>query len=159
VDECLQMVDPPMRARQLQVERDLAADAPWALADARRLRQCVLNLLTNAAKYTVPTGTVRITLEGTADGAVSLSVWNRGEGLTPEQLLQLYQPFNRLGRDGDREDGTGIGLAITRQLVERMGGHIVATSAAGEWALFSLTLPGAGKFLSDPPPQSPDQGS
>ena len=149
LDSCLQMVDAPLRARGLQVARDVAPGLPAVAADALRLRQCVLNLLTNAAKYADAGSTVRIRAAVDADDTVTLSVSNRGEGLTPEQLEQLYQPFNRLGRDDGRVDGTGIGLAITRQLIERMGGRITATSAVGQWVTFSLTLMQDGKVPTE----------
>ena len=63
--------------------------------------------------------------------------------MTPQQLERLYEPFNRLGRDASHGEGTGIGLAISRQLIERMGGRDQATSEAGAWAQFSVTLPAA----------------
>jgi signal transduction histidine kinase len=71
---------------------------------------------------------------------VVLWVWNEGVGMTPEQLARLYEPFNRLGRNASHGEGTGIGLAISRQLIERMGGHIEAESEAGAWARFTVTL-------------------
>ncbi len=67
-------------------------------------------------------------------GTVELRVWNSGAGMTPPQLERLYKPFNRLGRDASHGEGTGIGLAISRQLIEHMGGQISATSEAGAWA-------------------------
>lgn len=146
VDECLLMVDAQVTERGLRVGRAYASGCPAVIADTRRLRQCVLNLLSNAIKYNVPAtsttqGQLRVGVEDSGDGNVLFSVWNTGPGLTAEQLQRLYEPFNRLGRDAGPEQGTGIGLAITRQLVERMGGRIEALSEPGVWMLFTLTLP------------------
>jgi PAS domain S-box-containing protein len=144
ISDCVQMVDTQVRERGLHVERSIDTPSAWALADPLRLRQCVLNLLSNAIKYNRPGGTVRVGLA--ADGAkhLSVSVWNTGDGLDSAQLQRLYEPFNRLGRDAGPEGGTGIGLAITRQLIERMGGRIDAAGAPGEWARFTLTMRSAG---------------
>ncbi|HEY0818780.1 MAG TPA: ATP-binding protein, partial [Rhizobacter sp.] len=105
-----------------------------------RLRQCVLNLLSNAIKYGLDPGRVRVSARRTADGEVALAVWNAGVGMTPEQMARLYEPFNRLGRNASHGEGSGIGLAISRQLIERMGGGIEAESEAGAWARFTVTL-------------------
>jgi signal transduction histidine kinase len=89
---------------------------------------------------------VRVTLHRAEAGALQLAVWNSGSGLSDAQLARLYEPFNRLGRDAGAETGSGIGLAITRQLIESMGGRIEARSQQGAWAEFTLTL------RSAPPP-------
>ncbi len=141
LNDSLAMVDTQLRERELAVQRELAPALPQVLADPLRLRQCLLNLLSNAIKYSNRQGTVRVGARATGSGMVELSVWNSGAGMTPSQLEQLYEPFNRLGRDASHGEGTGIGLAISRQLIERMGGEIVATSAAGAWARFTVTLP------------------
>lgn len=143
LEDSLAMVDTQLRERQLSVQRDIDPAAPRVMADALRLRQCLLNLLSNAVKYSHPQGVVRVGVRAGDPGRVELWVWNSGSGMTPQQLEQLYEPFNRLGRDASHGEGTGIGLAISRQLIERMGGQIDATSEAGAWARFSVTLPAA----------------
>jgi PAS domain S-box-containing protein len=140
LDESLAMVAVDARERGLTLVRDPDPALPRVAADPLRLKQCLINLLTNAVKYNRAQGTVRVGMRTVGGGEVELQVWNSGPGLTPQQLQRLYEPFNRLGRDGSHEAGSGIGLSITRQLVERMGGRIVATSVAGEWALFTVTL-------------------
>jgi PAS domain S-box-containing protein len=140
MEDSLAMVDTQMRERQLTVVRELAPELPRVQADPLRLRQCLLNLLSNAIKYSHPRGTVRIGAQVLPDGRVELWVWNSGAGMTPQQMERLYEPFNRLGRDTSHGEGTGIGLAISRQLIERMGGEIAATSEAGAWARFGITL-------------------
>ncbi|HEY0817563.1 MAG TPA: ATP-binding protein [Rhizobacter sp.] len=140
VDDSLAMVQTQVDVRRITVEREIPAALPRVQADPLRLRQCVLNLLSNAVKYGQDDGLVRIGARPTADGRVTLWVWNIGVGMTPAQLARLYEPFNRLGRNASHGEGTGIGLAISRQLIERMGGHIEATSEAGAWAQFSVSL-------------------
>ena len=139
-DEAVTMVAGDAAERGVQVERVFDATLPAALADPLRLKQTVLNLLSNAIKYGAAQGQVRLTLARADNGAVRLSVWNTGPGLSAGQLERLYEPFNRLGRDRGGEPGSGIGLAISRQLVEGMGGRIEARSEQGAWAEFTLTL-------------------
>ena len=122
---------------------EVALDRQNLRADARRARQIFTNLLTNAIKYNETGGTVRVGARATRRGGVELIVWNSGIGMTPEQLARLYEPFNRLGRDTSHSEGTGIGLAISRQLIERMGGSIEASARTGEWAQFCVVLRGA----------------
>ncbi|MBL0729182.1 ATP-binding protein [Piscinibacter sp. HJYY11] len=140
VDDSLAMVRAQIDARSISAECDLPPGLPRVQADPLRLRQCVLNLLSNAVKYGHDQGRVRVSARETADGHVTLSVWNIGIGMTPQQLERLYEPFNRLGRNASHGEGTGIGLAISRQLIERMGGRIEATSEPGAWAQFNVTL-------------------
>jgi signal transduction histidine kinase len=139
-DEALAMVAGDAGQRGMHIERAFEPALPLALADPLRLKQSVLNLLSNAIKYGAPGGTVRVTLHRAEAGALQLAVWNSGAGLSDEQLARLYEPFNRLGRDTGAEPGSGIGLAISRQLVESMGGRIEARSQPGAWAEFTLTL-------------------
>ncbi|MBC7954790.1 MAG: PAS domain-containing protein [Cytophagales bacterium] len=143
LDDSLAMVDTQLRERQLTVHREIDPALPPVMADPLRLRQCLINLLSNAVKYSDSQGTVRVDAHTGGNGMVALSVWNSGVGMTPQQLERLYEPFNRLGRDASHGEGTGIGLAISRQLIERMGGQITATSEAGAWAQFTVTLPTA----------------
>ena len=143
LDESLAMVDTQLRERKLAVLREFDTGLPQVMADPLRMRQCLLNLLSNAIKYSEEQGTVRVGARSTGAGSVELWVWNSGAGMTPQQLERLYEPFNRLGRDASHAEGTGIGLAISRQLIERMGGQIVATSKAGAWAQFSVTMSAA----------------
>ncbi|MBT9525779.1 MAG: PAS domain-containing protein, partial [Rhizobacter sp.] len=124
LEDSLAMVDTQLRERQLRLERDFDPAVPPVMADPLRLRQCLLNLLSNAIKYSHPQGAVRVGTRAAAGNRVELWVWNSGAGMTPQQLEQLYEPFNRLGRDASHGEGTGIGLAISRQLIERMGGQI-----------------------------------
>jgi signal transduction histidine kinase/CheY-like chemotaxis protein len=111
-------------------------------ADPVRLRQVLINLLSNAIKYNRQEGWVLV--EATATGGqVRLRVQDSGRGMTAEQLQQVFEPFNRLGVETEGIDGTGIGLAIVRASMERMGGRIEVESVAGEGSCFTLVMDAA----------------
>ncbi|MDP1902107.1 MAG: PAS domain-containing protein [Rubrivivax sp.] len=113
-----------------------------ATADATRLRQVLLNLLTNAVKYNRAGGTVII--ESLQRGTeVRIRVSDTGQGMSESQLAHLFEPFNRLGREGDASEGTGIGLAIVKALVEHMGGTLHVQSSVGEGSVFEVRLAAA----------------
>ena len=112
-------------------------------ADATRLRQVLVNLLSNAIKYNRSGGAVMTGAAVTADGEVAISLQDTGIGMTSAQLAALYQPFNRLGREATGRPGTGIGLVITKKLVEMMRGRIEVSSVPGEGTRFVVTLRGA----------------
>ncbi len=102
------------------------------VVDATRLRQILLNLGSNAIKYNVQGGWVRIGAQRVAPDRVRIAVEDSGIGMSAEQMEHLFEPFNRLGRERMKIPGVGLGLVITRELVERMGGSIrVAAGAAG----------------------------
>lgn len=117
---------------------------PLVLADPLRLRQVLLNLLSNAIKYNRPNGTVRISLLHSGDQA-GLLVSDTGRGIDPEFLPRLFKPFERETPGHAAVGGTGIGLAISRQLIECMGGEIGVDSSLGKGANFWFRLPRASK--------------
>lgn len=149
----IERVDPQLVVRQVcdivrpQAEAagvTLRAPEPTAglgvVADRTRLRQVLLNLLTNAIKYNRPGGHVLVELRQTPDG-VALSVHDTGLGLPKDRMAELFQPFRRLGREETAIEGTGVGLAVSRRLAEAMGGRIEAHSVEGEGSTFTLHLP------------------
>ena len=109
-------------------------------ADPARLRQVLANLCSNAVKYNRPAGELRLRAVARDAGQVRIDICDTGEGLTPEQLSHLFEPFNRLGREAMNVNGTGIGLVISRQLVTLMGGTLEASSELGVGSCFSVTL-------------------
>jgi len=111
-----------------------------AIADPTRLRQVVLNVVTNAIKYNRPEGAVHVDVFIRGDRAV-IEVLDTGIGMTPRQLDQLFEPFNRLGREGHGIEGTGIGLALSRQLMQLMNGDVEVTSEPGHGTRILLSLP------------------
>ncbi|NIC40952.1 ATP-binding protein [Aquabacterium sp. A08] len=118
-------------------------EAPTAVlwADALRLRQVLLNLLTNAVKYNRADGQVVVALQAGPRGQLRLEVSDTGRGIPPERMDDLFKPFQRLDTDGASIEGTGIGLCITRQLLELMGGTIGVRSQPGLGSTFWITLP------------------
>jgi PAS domain S-box-containing protein len=121
-----------------------------ARADRVRLRQVLLNLLSNACKYNREGGKVLVSARG--DGAeVVIAVQDTGRGMSELQLRQLYEPFNRLGIQREGIEGTGIGLAIVKALVERMGGSIAVRSEPAVGTLFEVRLPLAVELESSGP--------
>ncbi len=140
------MLEGDARRRAIRVTLDLAPGALTLLGDATRVKQILINLLSNAVKYNVEGGEVRIAARAQGSDAVEIVVADTGLGMTPEQVADLFQPFNRLGRERGAQEGTGIGLVISQRLAELMGGSLKAFSEAGRGSAFTLTLPRA----SDP---------
>ena len=118
-------------------------------ADRTRLKQVLLNLLSNAVKYNREHGAVIVECTAGDEGRVRVAIQDTGAGLTPEQLRSLFQPFNRLGRDGSGIEGSGIGLVLTKRLVELMGGVIGVRSAPGAGSTFWIDLRSAAPARVD----------
>jgi PAS domain S-box-containing protein len=118
------------------------AGLPPIRADARRLTQVLVNLLTNAMKYGGLQGAVDVRLF-VGEDTVGVEVRDHGQGLSPDQLARLFQPFERLGQESGHIPGTGLGLALSRHLVEQMGGTLEAASAGSAGARFTVRLPTA----------------
>ena len=114
-------------------------------ADPLRLREVLINLVSNAVKYNRPGGWLRLHIEHTGHAnRVRLRVQDSGIGMTGEQLAHLFEPFNRLGADRMKVAGHGLGLSIARTLAEAMGGRLQASSTPGEGSCFELDLKAAG---------------
>jgi PAS domain S-box-containing protein len=114
--------------------------ACWAQADARAVEQVLLNLLSNAIKYNRPAGSVRVTLSRSGT-QMQVAVSDEGEGLSEDQQSHLFQPFNRLGAEQRRVEGTGLGLVIARELAASMNGELRVHSEPGKGSTFTLLLP------------------
>ena len=138
VAEVLPMLEPLARRHGIVVHAEALAGS--VRADRMRLRQIVINLLSNAIKYNRAQGEVRLETQPAA-GAVVLRVSDTGRGLTPEQIEQLFEPFNRLGLESENIEGTGIGLAIVKALVDHMRGSIHVSSKVGQGTVFEVCLP------------------
>jgi PAS domain S-box-containing protein len=143
MNECRAMVEPQVTLRAIDLKFLPAESDHFVEADRTRMKQVLINLLSNAIKYNKPGGTVTLACTLVAPNSIRISVQDTGVGLTQEQLAQLFQPFNRLGKESGHEEGTGIGLVVTKRLVELMGGAIGVDSAVGVgsvfWIDFSLT--------------------
>ncbi|MFU8833566.1 MAG: sensor histidine kinase, partial [Wenzhouxiangella sp.] len=112
--ECQAMVEPQARERGIKLTFPESSKPVFIIADKTRLKQVLINLLTNAIKYNVKQGTVDVTCSEGRDGRLRISITDSGAGLSPAQLQQLFVPFNRLGQDAGSEEGTGIGLVVAK---------------------------------------------
>jgi CheY-like chemotaxis protein/anti-sigma regulatory factor (Ser/Thr protein kinase) len=142
LDEVIEMSGAQAQAHgvSLRLSEREALDGCRACGDPVRLRQVLLNLISNAIKYNRPGGQVRLGA-GTSGARVTIRVEDNGLGMTRQQLEHLYEPFNRLGRERGGVEGSGIGLVLTRQLVMLMRGTIEVFSEPGQGTLVTLMLP------------------
>jgi PAS domain S-box-containing protein len=138
--ECQAMIEAQGHKRGIKMTFPIAGVPYFVNADRTRLKQVVINLLSNAIKYNEANGTVTVECAASAPERVRVSVRDTGAGLPPDMLLQLFQPFNRLGRETGTEEGTGIGLVMCKRFVELMGGSIGVESTVGKGSVFWFEL-------------------
>jgi signal transduction histidine kinase/CheY-like chemotaxis protein len=134
--ECRAMIEPQAQKRGISVAFPQFEFSYFVKANRTRVKQVLVNLLSNAIKYNKVGGTVVVDWLASTPGRIRICVKDSGEGLTPDKLTQLFQPFNRLGQEANAEEGTGIGLVTTKRLVELMGGVIGAESTVGKGSVF-----------------------
>ncbi|WP_409970433.1 PAS domain-containing hybrid sensor histidine kinase/response regulator [Piscinibacter sp.] len=140
LSDCQAMIEPQARQSGIRVTF-CEPDRPlFVNADRTRVKQIFVNLLSNAIKYNRVSGTVEVRCSLRRDGRVRVSFQDTGEGLSAHKLGQLFQPFNRLGQEAGVEEGTGIGLVVSKQLVELMGGTIGVQSTVGVGSVFWIEL-------------------
>jgi len=152
VAESVAIVQPMITAHGLRLVHGCGAFAPRVMADRLRLRQVLLNLLSNAVKYNREHGTITLRCEERG-GRIRLSVADTGIGIAPEKLARLFQPFERLGAEFGIVEGTGIGLALSKQLADLMGATLGADSSVGVGSVFWVELPRAdGAVLQEDAP-------
>jgi signal transduction histidine kinase len=142
-EECRALIEPQAQSSGIQVGFQALGQPLLVQADPVRTKQVLINLLTNAIKYNRVGGRVDVRCTAAAGQPVRVSVQDTGPGLTPVQLDQLFDPFNRLGQELGAEPGTGIGLVICKRLVELMGGRIGVHSTAGVGSCFWFELEAA----------------
>jgi CheY-like chemotaxis protein len=134
------MVVPQAQQRKVHLSFPRFELPRFVRADRTRLKQVIINLLSNAIKYNTDNGSVTVSHSQPTPETVRVSVTDTGAGLSPAQVSQLFQPFNRLGQEGGGEEGTGIGLVVSKRLVEMMGGTIGVESTAGVGSVFWFEL-------------------
>ena len=171
LQECETMCEPQAAKRSVQMHFPLISPHYCVRADRTRVKQVVINLLSNAIKYNRIGGRVTLTCTALSAERIRICIEDTGEGLTAEQLAKLFQPFNRLGQEASAEEGTGIGLVMTKRLVELMArrpdirllsapdgmqGIAMARELQPDVILMDINLPGlsgikAMKILADDP--------
>jgi PAS domain S-box-containing protein len=147
MSECQAMMEPEAQRRGVRMTFPQFHAPLYVKADMTRLKQIVVNLLSNAIKYNREQGTVVVNCTVNVDNRVRLSVRDTGEGLSPEKLTQLFQPFNRLGQEASGVTGTGIGLVVTKRLAELMGGVIGVESTVGVGSMFWCEMDSAEELV------------
>ena len=144
--ECLGLVARMAQARGISCS--VEACPSWQVpvwADEQRLRQVLLNLLSNAIKYNRVNGSVVLSCEARSEGRLRLRIRDTGLGLSAKDLARLFVPFERLGQEFGEVEGTGLGLAVSRRLVEAMEGSLGAESQVNAGSTFWVDLPLAGE--------------
>jgi signal transduction histidine kinase/AmiR/NasT family two-component response regulator len=140
MNECQAMMEPQALQRGIIMSFP-RFDAPvFVSADRTRLKQIVINLVSNAIKYNAERGTIVVGCAGSGSERIRLSVKDTGAGLPPEKLAQLFQPFNRLGQEASGVAGTGIGLVMSKRLANLMGGVLGVESTVGVGSTFWCEL-------------------
>jgi len=140
VADCKAMMEPQALQRDIRITYPHFDRPLYVWADRTRLKQIIINLLSNSIKYNKKGGTVVVTCTEIAADRTRLSVTDSGSGLNDEKLAQLFQPFNRLGQEAGGVAGTGIGLVVTKQLAELMGGELGVESTVGAGSRFWIDL-------------------
>jgi PAS domain S-box-containing protein len=138
--ECEAMIEPQSKKRAVSVSFP-NFDLPYFVqADRTRVKQVLINLLSNAVKYNKVNGSVTVTCSMPTAERIRISVEDTGDGISPEKITQLFQPFNRLGQETKDQEGTGIGLVMTKRLIELMGGEIGLESTLGKGSIFWVEM-------------------
>jgi signal transduction histidine kinase/AmiR/NasT family two-component response regulator len=138
--ECQAMIETQAEKRDIRIAFPVFEIPYFVKSDRTRVKQVLINLLSNAIKYNKVGGAVVVGCTATTAERIRISVKDTGEGLTADKLTQLFEPFNRLGREGGIEEGTGIGLMVSKRLVELMGGEIGVESTVGVGSVFWIEL-------------------
>ncbi len=143
VEGCLSHMTPIARKSGIALVFDRPAEGSFRLrADERKLRQVLLNLLSNALKFTPEDGSVTVALETPADGGTVLSVADTGIGMTASEVIEALEPFAQISNTYTRQQqGTGLGLPLSKRLVELHGGRMTIKSRPGEGTTVTIRLP------------------
>ena len=138
--ECQTTIEPRAQKSGIRVTFPTVDRHCFIKADRTRVKQVLINLLSNAIKYNQPGGSVVVECSASAPQRIRVSVKDTGAGLSPEKLAQLFRPFIRVGQETSADAGAGIGLVVTKRLVELMGGAIGVESIVGEGSVFWIEL-------------------
>lgn len=148
--ESIQLIEPLAKTRGIELIKSKPENKDFKImADSLRLKQVIINLLSNAVKYNQDHGSVTISYKKLDNGLVKISVKDTGIGLPNNNLEGVFTPFERLGAENTEIEGTGVGLSISKQLIELMGGQIGVETQQGRGSTFWVSLPVA----EDQPPE------
>jgi signal transduction histidine kinase len=141
IDESLRMMVGQAGKAQIALSTDIAHDLPWVKADKRRIKQILINLMSNALKFTPAGGTVKVTARLVPDG-LAMAVSDSGIGIAPEDMPKVMERFGMVDSSMSRKHtGTGLGLPLSKQLVELHGGSLVLESRLDQGTTVTVTLP------------------
>jgi len=140
LEECSDLISRQAADASVAIEIEPSADI-YVLADSKRLKQVILNLMSNAVKYNQPEGQVQLSASLSSNQMASISVSDTGLGIPEDRVKDLFQPFNRLGYENSAIEGTGVGLVITKKLVEAMDGSVEVKSDPGKGSNFTVYFP------------------
>jgi PAS domain S-box-containing protein len=143
VKDIVLMVEPLAAQRSVTIAHDIVPAKPMALADEQRVRQVLLNLISNAIKYNREGGRVNVVVDTTGSGRIAARITDTGHGIADNDLDRLFSPFDRLGAEQTGIEGTGLGLAISKLMMEAMHGSLDVTSVRGEGSTFTVEVPAA----------------
>ncbi|MCW8915481.1 MAG: response regulator [Magnetovibrio sp.] len=150
VDEILPLINELAKKKNIDISLTSSFEYEGVVrADHIRFKQSALNLLSNAVKYNRTDGQVTVDCKKTSRGMLRLSIADTGKGIAPEMMDQLFQPFSRLGQENSEIEGTGIGLTITKKLIEAMGGRLGVHSEVGVGSTFWIELPLSERKFDD----------
>jgi PAS domain S-box-containing protein len=149
LEEALNLMRPLAADRSMELSIDVQLEKDLhVLADGQRLKQVLLNLLTNGVKYTAVGGRVAVTVDTSDSSTIRLLVTDTGAGIASDKLTRLFTPFDRLGVELSGVEGTGLGLALCQRLMHAMGGEIGVSSHVGKGSTFWIELPAANSPLN-----------
>ena len=141
LDECFTLIKPLLTKRDIRAINNISSDAQYIISvDRTRFKQVLLNLLSNAVKYNRDEGSVILDCEVVTPKRLRISVTDTGKGLSEEQQMKLFEPFERLGAETTAIEGTGIGLVICKRLIELMDGSIGIKSKQGQGSSFWVEI-------------------
>jgi PAS domain S-box-containing protein len=156
VKDTVDLIRPLAAEREITVQAPSPHDpSPTVDADRQRLKQVLLNLASNAVKYNRHAGTIRVACQAAAGGRVAIVVTDTGPGLSADKMARLFRPFDRLGAEQSEVQGTGMGLALSKGLVEAMNGSLTAESVEGQGTTFTVELPESSHRLLSGTPGRP----
>ncbi len=140
VNEAIALTQPQATLRNIQIVAKISADLPVLLADHDRLKQVLLNLISNAVKYNVDNGRITINISA-KDQEIQMTVADTGQGISSNDMLHLFEPFFRVAGSERISEGSGLGLTITHKLVAQHNGRITVESSPGKGTAFTVSLP------------------